>query len=168
MSFYGYHLINRRDPGADGEKKQPHIVSNQVAVEVAPTVFWAQRKDRLYITVNLPGDAQADSLKFYATDNDFRIVCVYDANNLILPTDVTFTFFAPVHVGKSEYKQNKRSLVFNMIKKNAADEYWPRLFKSKDKKLWLNVDQEKITDEDEEHLDKYKWSGGVVIPNSNK
>jgi hypothetical protein len=168
MSFYGYHLINRSDPGA-GSKKDPHVVSNKEVHEVMPNVVWAQRSNCLYITVQLPGDSKPDFPKFKIDEihNSLRIVCEYEDCNLLAPTDLTLQLFESINLEKSEWKRSQRTIVFNITKKQPSSEYWPRLLKIKEKRQWLNVDHHKIVDEDEEHTHNYKWSGGEKIINAD-
>ncbi|KAG2765685.1 hypothetical protein JG687_00009944 [Phytophthora cactorum] len=109
-------------------------------------VKWAQRKDALYVTVDLPDvkdekvTLSSKNLTFKGTSNDQLY-------------EVTLDFFKEVDVESKDsiWAKTDRNLHFHIVKKNQDEEFWPRLLADKHlEKTNVKVDWSKFVDEDEE------------------
>lgn len=108
-----------------------------------PNIKWAQRKDRLFITVDVvnvknPVVDILDNkiLKFQGTA---------DGHNYAFSIEL----FDEVDKAESKYSFDGRNVFLNLTKKSKGP-YWPRLTKDSSKLNWLKVDWNLYVDEDEE------------------
>ncbi|KAL7694177.1 putative CS domain, HSP20-like chaperone [Plasmopara halstedii] len=89
-------------------------------------VKWAQRKDALYVTVDLP-DVKDEKVSLNSKNLTFKGT----SNGKVYETD--------------------RNLHFHIVKKNQDEEFWPRLLVDKNlEKTNVKVDWTKFVDEDED------------------
>eukprot|EP01097_Dermamoeba_algensis_P005715 TRINITY_DN3617_c0_g1_i2.p2 TRINITY_DN3617_c0_g1~~TRINITY_DN3617_c0_g1_i2.p2 ORF type:complete len:194 (-),score=56.11 TRINITY_DN3617_c0_g1_i2:187-720(-) len=111
-------------------------------MSLTPTVLWAQRKDTVYIKIDVP------DLK----DNPKLVV---------EPTKITFEgkshdktyacelgLFEEVDLEGSKWAVRARNIEFVLKKKNPGP-FWPRLLSTAGKHFWLKADWNKWKDEDE-------------------
>ncbi|XP_057538919.1 co-chaperone protein p23-1-like isoform X1 [Amaranthus tricolor] len=114
-----------------------------------PSVKWAQRSDKIYITIELP-DASDVKLKLEPAGK-FFFSAVKDGN----PYEVDIELLDKVNVEESKYNIGVRHIVYVIQK--AEKKWWSRLIKQDGKPpVFLKVDWDKWVDEDEEnesHLD---------------
>ena len=112
-----------------------------------PTLKWAQRKDRLYITILVvhtkkPSIDIIDNkkLKYSGTDGE---------------KNYSFEIELFDEVLKDESKDNldARNIFLNLKKKNPGP-YWERLTKDTKKNHWIEIDWVYYTEEDEENEGK--------------
>ncbi|CAD8045847.1 unnamed protein product [Paramecium sonneborni] len=110
---------------------------------IAPIVKWAQRKDNVFLTVEVRDlkdekvDLTSSSLKFSA--NAEGVNYVFEIN-----------FFSEVVVEESKWTNYGLNVRFILSKKDKAASYWTRLIKETHKLQYLQVDWTKYIDEDDE------------------
>lgn len=138
-----------------------------------PEIKWAQRKDRLFVTIELADfenqkiDLTPDgSLKFqyvlflplyllkylYLVFNVFAFVNIIifraESHNNLYAFEIQL--FDEVDVDQSKWNTKGRNIILNIAKKNTDAEHWPRLTKDKIKNSHIQIDWSKWVDEDEE------------------
>ncbi|XP_059631488.1 co-chaperone protein p23-1-like [Cornus florida] len=114
-----------------------------------PTVKWAQRSDKLYITIDLP-DAKDVKLKL-EPEGKFFFSATSGADSV--PYEIDIDLFDKVDVNESKANIGLRNICY-LIKK-AESKWWSRLIKQEGKPpLFLKVDWDKWVDEDEEQDSK--------------
>mmetsp|Transcript_18316 Transcript_18316/g.25664 ORF Transcript_18316/g.25664 Transcript_18316/m.25664 type:complete len:168 (+) Transcript_18316:44-547(+) len=108
-----------------------------------PPVLWAQRKDTVYLCLDLQ-DVKEEKITLEATKLNFK------GKSHGKDYEVNIEFFDEVNPqGKNtKYVIRPRSVEFVIEKKKSAA-YWDRLTKEKGKWTWLKVDWNKWKDEDE-------------------
>ncbi|KAG5544103.1 hypothetical protein RHGRI_016748 [Rhododendron griersonianum] len=114
-----------------------------------PTVKWAQRPDKLYITAELP-DAKNVKLQL-EPEGRFVFSATSGADNL--PYELDMDLFDKVDVNDCKANVGLRNICY-LIKK-AEDKWWSRLLKQEGKPpVFLKVDWDKWVDEDEDQDSK--------------
>ncbi|KAL5779005.1 hypothetical protein ACOSQ2_009742 [Xanthoceras sorbifolium] len=114
-----------------------------------PTVKWAQRSDKVYITIDLP-DAQDVKLKL-EPEGKFLFSATSGADKI--PYEVDIDLFDKVDVNESKASAGLRNICY--LVKKAENKWWSRLVKQEGKPpVFLKVDWDKWVDEDEETEDK--------------
>ncbi|XP_028782430.1 co-chaperone protein p23-1-like isoform X4 [Neltuma alba] len=109
-----------------------------------PIVKWAQRSDKVYVTVDLP-DAKDVKLKL-EPDGRFN----FSAHKDEIPYEVDLDLFDKVNVEESKYNIGVRNIVY--VIKKAEKEWWDRLIKQEGKPpVFVKVDWDKWVDEEEEN-----------------
>ena len=112
-----------------------------------PILKWAQRKNCLYITINVVNKTkptvdiiEGKKLKYSGSDGE---------------KDYAFEIelFDEVIREESKYTLDARTTFLN-LKKKTAGPYWPRLIKEKIKYQWIQVDWALFVEEDEEEDSK--------------
>ena len=108
-----------------------------------PKIKWAQRKDKLFITIDVVGvkTPQIDivdgrTLKFQGTDETHKYAFELE-------------LFEEVNKEESKFSLDSRNIFLN-IKKKVKGPYWARLTKDPSKLNWVGVDWTYYIDEDEE------------------
>lgn len=108
-----------------------------------PSVKWAQRSDKLFITVDLP-DAKDVKLKLQP-EGKF----IFSATKDGIQYEVDLELLDKINVEESRYNIGARNIVY--VIKKADDKWWSRLIKREGKPpVFLTVDWDKWVDEDEE------------------
>lgn len=111
-----------------------------------PFVKWAQRSDRVFITIELP-DAQDVKLKL-EPDGKFFFSATSGADKI--PYEIDFNLYEDVDVNASKASIGLRSICY--LVKKAEKKWWSRLLKQEGKPpVFLKVDWDKWVDEDEEN-----------------
>ncbi|TMW67148.1 hypothetical protein Poli38472_012264 [Pythium oligandrum] len=109
-------------------------------------VKWAQRKDSIYVTVDLP-DVKDEEVKLTDKNLSFRGT----SNGKKYEVELEFFKEVDVEDKMSVWAKADRNVHFHIIKKDKEDEFWPRLLTDKLKeKTNVHVDWSKYVDEDEE------------------
>ncbi|KAK4285260.1 hypothetical protein QN277_001986 [Acacia crassicarpa] len=109
-----------------------------------PIVKWAQRSDKVYVTVDLP-DAKDVKLKL-EPDGRFN----FSAKKEEVPYEVDLDLFDKVNVEESKYNIGVRNIVY--VIKKAEKKWWDRLIKQEGKPpVFVKVDWDKWVDEEEEN-----------------
>ncbi|CEG49677.1 HSP90 co-chaperone p23 [Plasmopara halstedii] len=109
-------------------------------------VKWAQRKDALYVTVDLP-DVKDEKVSLNSKNLTFKGT----SNGKVY--EVTLDFFKEVDAEAKDsiWAKTDRNLHFHIVKKNQDEEFWPRLLVDKNlEKTNVKVDWTKFVDEDED------------------
>ncbi|KAL6962578.1 prostaglandin-E synthase [Sarracenia purpurea var. burkii] len=110
-----------------------------------PTVKWAQRPDKLFITIELP-DAKDVKLKL-EPEGKFFFSATSGSDNV--PFEIDMDLYDKVDVNESKTNIGLRNICY-LIKK-ADNKWWSRLLKQEGKPpIFLKVDWDKWVDEDEE------------------
>ncbi|XP_010251769.1 PREDICTED: uncharacterized protein Os08g0359500-like isoform X1 [Nelumbo nucifera] len=109
-----------------------------------PTLKWAQRSDKIYLTVDLP-DAKDVKLKL-EPEGKF----IFSATKDNLPYEVDIDLHDKVNVEESKVSIGVRSIVYVIEK--AEKKWWGRLLKQEGKPpVFLKVDWDKWVDEEDEN-----------------
>ena len=108
-----------------------------------PIIKWAQRKDRLFITISVVHSKKpivdltdGKRIKYQGTDG-----------NVNYAFDVEL--YDEISKEESKYTLDARNIFLN-LKKKTSGPYWPRLLKDEKKYHWIEVDWVYFTEEDEE------------------
>ena len=108
-----------------------------------PMIKWAQRKDRLFITINVVHSKKpivdltdGKRIKYQGTDGTVNYA--FDME-----------LYDEISKDESKYTLESRNIFLN-IKKKTPGPYWPRLLKDEKKHPWIEVDWMYYAEEDEE------------------
>ena len=108
-----------------------------------PMIKWAQRKDRLFITICVVHSkapivdiTDGKKIKYQGTDGTINY-----AFELILYDEIS---------KEGSYILESRNIILN-LKKKTPDSDWPRLIKDDKKYQWIKIDFDKISEENEEN-----------------
>ncbi|KAJ7982440.1 HSP20-like chaperones superfamily protein [Quillaja saponaria] len=108
-----------------------------------PSVKWAQRSDKIYVTIDLP---DAKEVKLKLPDGKF----FFSANKDGVPYEFDIELFDKVNVEESKCNIGVRSVVY--VIKKVERKWWPRLIKQEGKPpVFLKVDWDKWVDEEDEN-----------------
>ncbi|KAE8891958.1 hypothetical protein PF005_g9594 [Phytophthora fragariae] len=109
-------------------------------------VKWAQRKEALYVTVDLP-DVKDETVSLTSKQLTFKGT----SNGQLY--EVTLDLFKEVDVEHQDsiWAKTDRNLHFHIVKKNQDEEFWPHLLADKHlEKTNVKTDWSKFVDEDED------------------
>lgn len=110
-----------------------------------PEVKWAQRSDKLYITIELP-DANNSKVKL-EPDGKFTFSATTGKEQTLYGLD--YCLYDRVNVEESKINVGLRNII--CIVKKEEKKWWKQLLKSEARRLpFLKVDWDKWVDEDEE------------------
>lgn len=129
---------------------------------LTPSVKWAQRKDKLYITVEVESAKNVDAK---VNNNKLQFSC----DDSLGKTKYAFEIELFKEVKEDlQFKVKGRNVEIVIDKKESGD-YWPRLQKENVKLRYLNIDWNKWRDEDDEDDDKdvFDWSGKDDLPSDD-
>jgi prostaglandin-E synthase len=115
-----------------------------------PSVIWAQRNDKLYVTINVE-DCKNTSIKF---END-KVIFSGTGGPDKLDYEVTMNFYGEIDPEQSTYAVLPRHIPM-IVRKKEPGEYWPRMLKETQKVHWLKTDFDKWRDEDDSDVDETK------------
>ena len=109
-----------------------------------PTCKWAQRKECVYVTVDIP-DAKDETIT--VANDKLTFKAVSGGKNY----ECEMILHAAINGEGSKYTVKARNVVFYLEKTDAEADFWPRLLKDKAlNKRFVKVDFDKWVDEDEE------------------
>ncbi|SNX85805.1 related to SBA1 - Hsp90 associated co-chaperone [Melanopsichium pennsylvanicum] len=138
---------------------------------VAPEILWAQRssadeaeKNVVMLTINVPNLPTPPATKFDLTSTGFNFHAkTGDTSKGIPDKEYQFSleFFDEIDVEASKTHLNSKCLYAVLRKKNAKEEYWPRLTKDKLRLHNVKTDFDKWVDEDEQDENEEDLSGGM-------
>jgi len=117
--------------------------------KIVPPVIWAQRADKLYVTLNIEDSKNID-VKFENSALHFK-----GCDGQKVEYDFTLEFFKEIDPEKSRYCILPRHIPMVIFKKEGGP-YWPRLLKDANKMHWLKTDFDKWRDEDDSDVDEAK------------
>jgi len=120
-----------------------------MAHETIPPVIWAQRTDKLYVTLNIE-DCKNIDVKFENATLHFK-----GCSGQKVDYDFALEFFKEIDAEKSKYAILPRHIPMVIVKKEGGP-YWPRLLKDSTKMHWLKTDFDKWRDEDDSDVDESK------------
>ncbi|KAJ2337141.1 Prostaglandin E synthase 3 (Cytosolic) [Coemansia sp. RSA 2681] len=104
-----------------------------------PTVLWAQRKDVVYLTIEVDNAPEAT-----ITENSIDFECVKEDRTYKLHLD----FFEPI-VPKESLKLSTKRVSVYCLKKADDKVWWKRLYKQDVKFHYVHTDFSRYVDEDE-------------------
>jgi len=113
-----------------------------------PPVMWAQRKDKLLLTIQLENASDPtiilknSSLYFHGKGGTGNT-----------DHEVLMEFYKEINPDTSKYHITGRGVVFVIVKKDESQGFWPRLLKDSKKVHYLKTDFDKMRDEDESDVD---------------
>lgn len=110
---------------------------------VFPTVLWAQRKDVLFITVDVE-DTEKEEISLTESKLTFKAIGGVDRKTYA----VDLEFFDEVIPQESKKSRTDRHYFF-ILKKKKNSAYWDRLLKQSKKPHYLKTDFNKWKDEDD-------------------
>lgn len=117
-------------------------------------VLWAQRsnatdaaKNFIYLTINVP-DVQPSNLKLQLKPQGLSFAGHSDS--LKRSYQVELEFFAEIDEKESKINHTAKNIEILLRKKEAKEEFWPRLLKDSKKVHFLKTDFDKWVDEDEQ------------------
>mmetsp|Transcript_8039 Transcript_8039/g.10219 ORF Transcript_8039/g.10219 Transcript_8039/m.10219 type:complete len:154 (-) Transcript_8039:462-923(-) len=112
-----------------------------------PPLKWAQRKDSVFLTIDLPDivkekiDLTASGLSFFGESEEQKY-------------EFSVEFFAKVIPEESVWKVHGRNVLMHLVKVEKEEEYWPRLTTEKKfDKQYVTTDWSRYVDEDDENVD---------------
>jgi prostaglandin-E synthase len=117
--------------------------------KVVPPIIWAQRADKLYVTLNVE-DCKNIEVKYESTSLHFK-----GSSGQKVDYDFTLEFFKEIEPEKSKYAILPRHIPMVIVKKESGP-YWQRLLKDTTKVHWLKTDFDKWRDEDDSDVDESK------------
>lgn len=132
--------------------------NNSNSTKRPPLVLWAQRADKLFLTVELEDckspeiKLEKDKLYFKGKSDSIQ----QDADHS--EHEVTIEFYKPINVDESKHAVRARYTEFVIIKEEP--EWWPRLLKDSTKRHWLKIDFPKWKDEDDSEDEAAAGAGG--------
>ncbi|TGZ84476.1 HSP20-like chaperone [Ascodesmis nigricans] len=133
---------------------------------VTPEVLWAQRssaseaeKNIIYLTINAP-DVTPESLKLELTPTQLIFAGSTKNKNYA----VTLEFYAEIDVENSTKHVSSRAIEYKLRKKEAKEEFWPRLLKESKKVGYVKTDFDKWVDEDEQEENEEDPMAGAGMP----
>ncbi|KAJ3700032.1 hypothetical protein LUZ61_003737 [Rhynchospora tenuis] len=114
-----------------------------------PSTKWAQRSDKVFITIELP-DAKDVKLNLQP-DGQFSFSAKSGADNV--PYELDLELYDKVKVDESKSAVGLRNICYIVVKEEKK--WWPRLLKQSGRSpVFLKVDWDKWVDEDEETENK--------------
>ena len=107
-----------------------------------PMLKWAQRKDKLYITINV---VHSKTPKIEINGKKMK----YEGTDGTKNYSFELELYDEIDKENSKYNLDTRNIFLN-LKKKKEGEYWPRLTLNKIKYHWIEIDWNYFVDEDEE------------------
>ncbi|KAJ2490750.1 hypothetical protein IWW37_002853 [Coemansia sp. RSA 2050] len=114
-----------------------------------PRVLWAQRKDVVYLTIELEDAPEATF-----TEQSIDFECLKGDKKYAFHLD----FYKPIIV-KETVKSDSKRVSFYILKKADDTVWWERLYKEKEKVNFVHTDFSRFVDEDESEDEKPALSG---------
>ena len=110
-----------------------------------PDLKWAQRKDRLFITICLP-EVQNPNI-------DLKPEGKFKFNGKVKETkyEIDLDLYGEIVPDESKWNHKGRNIYINVAKKDKEAEYWPRFTKEKMKHPHIFIDWDKWIEEEDEN-----------------
>jgi len=125
------------------------------SAQVTPEVLWAQRsskddpaKNYIYLTISVP-DVPPKSLQLKLSETGLVFTGYSDSKKTTYHLELEF--FGEIDTENSKTNHTGAKIELVLRKKEAKEEYWPRLLKDKAKVHFLKTDFDKWVDEDEQN-----------------
>ncbi|KAK7109853.1 prostaglandin E synthase 3-like isoform X2 [Littorina saxatilis] len=109
-----------------------------------PHLEWAQRRDRVWLTVILEN---CQNPTYELKEKTFFFKGKGGTENL--DHEITLELYGEIDPEKSTCKKTDRQLFFTIMKKDGTASYWPRLTKEQKKLHFLKTDFSRWRDEDD-------------------
>lgn len=122
-----------------------------------PPIKWAQRKDRIFLTVELR-DIKNEKIE-WVNPSHLKIEVTSDGKTYA----TELIFFNEINIEESKWNITGFHLQFNLVKKESGP-HWVRLLKDDKKYNHISVDWSKYVDEDEEDEEADKGLGSDWNP----
>ena len=110
-----------------------------------PDLKWAQRKDRLFVTIDLP-DVESPQISLKPEGK-----LMFEGKVKAAEYHIDLDLFKEVVVEESRWNLKGRNILLNIVKKDKDDEYWLRLTREKVKHPHIKVDWTRWIEEEDEH-----------------
>ena len=122
-----------------------------------PEFLWAQRKDQVYLTINVPNVKKSDAT--IKMTNDGRIYFKGMGGNIGQEQEyiLDINLYKPILADNSQAKVNARGVSFRIMK-DGSGPYWERLLKEEGRNIHCKIDWDNWKDEDE---DEEEYSFGT-------
>ncbi len=125
-----------------------------------PTIRWAQRKEKVFITLGLR-DIVNEKVNLKESTLDFQ--CESHGKKY----EFSVEFFGGIEQDKSQWSKTGFEMILVLVKKDTGKPYWPRLTKQNKKTTYIQCDWDKWIDEDEEQEEGQKGLTGFDESNMN-
>lgn len=112
-------------------------------MQSTPSLKWAQRKDKVIVTVELEG---SNNVEHSVTPTKFTFKAEKDGSI----KEFDYDLFAEIVPDDCQKNLKGRYPLFVLSKKDQEAEHWPRLTKEKLKTQFINIDWGRYVDEDDE------------------
>lgn len=114
-----------------------------------PEFLWAQRKDEIYLTINVP-NVKKNDVKIQLTDEG-HVYFKGMGGNVGSEQEYTLdiNLFKNIKAKESKSKVTARTVSFKIIKEEAGP-YWDRLLKEAGRNIHCKIDWDNWKDEDED------------------
>ncbi|PXF44099.1 hypothetical protein BWQ96_06180 [Gracilariopsis chorda] len=122
---------------------------------LTPEFLWAQRKDLIYLTINVPNIKKAQSTVNITDDGRIYFKGPGGAVGHEAEYVLDITLFKPIKAAQSQHKITPRLVSFK-IAKAAPGPYWERLLKAEGRNVHCKIDWDNWKDEDEDE-DEYNF-----------
>ena len=119
--------------------------TNTEASAKFPNLKWAQRKDMIFITIDLP-DAKDPVIDLNPVGPVLKFDCTVKEQKYAFTLDL----YQEVINEESKWNLKGRNILLNIVKKDKEAEYWPRLMKEKVKNPHISVDWSRWIEEEDE------------------
>lgn len=141
------------------------ISSDMKTTNLTPEFLWAQRKDQVYLTINVPNVKKEDSK--ITMSEEGRVHFKGPGGNVGHEDnyELDIELFKPIKVSESKYTITARDIRFKIIKDESGP-YWDRLLKQQGRNVHCKIDWNHWKDEDEDE-DDYSFSDSFA-GDSNK
>jgi len=116
-----------------------------------PPVIWAQRKDKVLLTMQLE-NCNSPTITF--KDSSLYFHGKGGAGNT--EHEVLMEFNKEIDPDTSKYQVTGREIIFVIMKKEESYGFWPRLFKDSKKVHYLKTDFNKWRDEDDSEVEEHE------------
>ncbi|KFY23655.1 hypothetical protein V491_02453 [Pseudogymnoascus sp. VKM F-3775] len=135
------------------------------ATTLTPEVLWAQRsnatepeKNYIYLTISVP-DCKPEDLKLDLKPTGLTFSGKSDS--LKKSYHVELELFAEIDVDNSKINHTSKNIELVLRKKEAKEEFWPRLLKDSKRVHYVKTDFDKWVDEDEQEEAPEEDLGGM-------
>lgn len=120
-----------------------------------PEFLWAQRKDQIYLTINVPNIKKSEST--VKITDEGHIYFKGPGGNVGHEEEyiLDITLFKPIKADQSKHKITARCVQFRLIKADSGP-YWDRLLKAEGRNVHCKIDWDNWKDEDDDE-DEYSF-----------
>lgn len=116
---------------------------------LTPEFLWAQRKDRIFLTINVPNVKKEETVVKLTEDGHVYFKGPGGAVGHEAEYVLDVTLFKGVKTESSKWKITARSIVFKIVKADSGP-YWDRLLKAEGRNIHCKIDWDNWKDEDED------------------